>query len=49
MLDNGPHVLGNGSPVLGSGPQLCTKFKNGVIFIMGRLGWVICLSWPLLG
>ena len=50
-LGNGPnvlgqHVLGNGPPLLGNGPHLCTQFINRVILIMGRLGWVVCLSWP---
>ena len=48
-LGNGPHMLGIGPPVLGKGPHLCTQFKNRVINIMGWLGWVLCLSWPLLG
>ena len=25
---------------------LCIHLMNRVILIMGRLGWVICLSWP---
>ena len=37
MLGNGPHVLGNE-------PHLFTQFMNRVILIMGRLGWVFCLS-----
>ena len=48
VLGNGTHVLGNGLHVLGNGPHLCTQFMNWVILIliMGRLGWVVCLSWP---
>ena len=46
VLGNGPHVLGNGPHVLGNGPHLCTQFMNRVILIMGRLGWVVCLSLP---
>ena len=38
-IGNGPHVLGNG-------PHLCTQFMNRFILIIGRLGWVVCLSWP---
>ena len=49
VLGNGQHMLGNGPPVLGNGPHLCTQFMNFVILIMGRLGWVVGLSWPLLG
>ena len=45
VLGNGPHMLGNGPHVLGNGPHSCTLFMNSVILIMGRLGWVICLSW----
>ena len=46
VLGNGPHVLGNGPHALGNGPHVCTQFKNMVILIIGRLGWVVCLSWP---
>ena len=35
-IGNGLHVLGNGQH----------KFITRVILIIGRLGWVICLSWP---
>ena len=35
-IGNGLHVLANGQH----------KFINRVILIIGRLGWVICLSWP---
>ena len=38
-VGNGPHVLGNE-------PYLSTQFMHRVILIMGRLGWVVCLSWP---
>ena len=31
-------MLGNGPPVLGEGPHLCTQFMNLVILIMRRLG-----------
>ena len=46
VLGNGPHVFGNGPHVLGNGPHLCTQFMNRVMLIMGRLGWVVGLSWP---
>ena len=32
--------------MLGYGPHACTQFMNRVILIMGKLGWVVCLSWP---
>ena len=47
MLGTGPHMLGNECHMLGNGPQLCTQFMKRVILIMGRLGWVVCLSWPM--
>ena len=45
-LGNEPHVLGNGPLVSGNWPHVCIQFMNGIILIMGRLGWAICLSWP---
>ena len=35
--------------MLGNGPHACIQFINGVIHIMGRLSWVICLSWQDFG
>ena len=32
--------------MLGYGPHACIQFMNRVILIMGRLGWVVCLSLP---
>ena len=49
MLGNGPQILGNGPHVLGNGPHAGTQFMNMVILIMGWLGWVLGLYWPLLG
>ena len=46
MLGNGLHMFDNGPFVLGNGLHACFQFMNRVILIMGRLGWVICLSWP---
>ena len=45
-LGNGLHVLGNGPSVLGNGPLLYNQFMKRVILIMGRIEWVVCLSWP---
>ena len=39
-------MLGNVSHMLGNRPHLCI---SRVMFIMGRLGWVVCLSWPSIG
>ena len=46
LLGNRPFVLGNGPYLLCNGPNVCTQFMNRVILLKGRLGWVVCLSWP---
>ena len=46
MLVNEPNVFDNGPHMLGNGPHSCTQFMNRVMLIMGRLGWVVGLSWP---
>ena len=52
MLGNGPHVLGNGPHmylVMGLISFVHSIHEYRFILFIGRLGWVVGLSWPLLG